>query len=272
MVETIKAAKMTENPQLYTPNFLLIGESGAGKTHSLRTFPPDWKVLVVDLFGNKETLAGASNVEIVSYSDIEVSDSMSWPLVKKESKEIREACLNKEYQVVALDTVTGLTRFNEFFVLRAHPDKLGVGGSPAQHHYRGMSHMVGEFIMDFINTPCYTVVICHAEMNEDDGMLTYRAIMTGKRWRNTIYSYLGQVYRAFAEIDPEAGGEETTQYIWQTQPDRRWPMLKDVMNSPTGYHWGKFVRPNFHELLYRRGVVKDPPEGYEGPEPKELPQ
>ncbi len=53
---TINIEKASEmDSKAVTYNFVLIGESGSGKSHALMTFPKDWKILVLDMFGNKET-------------------------------------------------------------------------------------------------------------------------------------------------------------------------------------------------------------------------
>lgn len=265
-LEIIKASEMIAGGS-YHPKFMLIGDSGGGKTNSLTTFPPSWQVLVLDFFGNKESLEGASNVDIISYSELDVKSIDTWPLILKEQRELIQMLDKNEFRwdAICLDTITGLIRFAEFFLLRQHPEKLGIGGAPAQHHYRGLSHIVGEFIMGFLGYPITVVICAHAEMNEDDPGLTYRAIMAGKKWRNTIYSYVGEVYHAFGEPDPEK--EDATQYMWETQPSSRWPMLKSVMNQG-GEYWGRFVKPDFWELLYRRNVVDEVPPAWEGKERK----
>lgn len=258
-LEIIKANDMISGGN-YHPKFMLIGDSGGGKTRALTTFPPSWKVLVIDFFGNKESLEGAPNVDVLSYSEMEVKSIETWPLILKEQRELVNM-LDRgkfEWDVLCLDTITGLIRFAEFFLLKQHPESLGVGGSPAQHHYRGLSHVVGEFILSFLGYPVTVVINAHSEMNEDDNKLTYRAIMAGKKWRNTIYSYLGEVYHAFGEPDPEE--EDKNAYFWETMPSARWPMLKSVMNQ-NGNYWGRLVKPNFHELLYRRNVVDEIPTG-----------
>ena len=242
---------------------MIVGESGGGKTTALATFPPSWKVLDLDFFGNKESLEGCPNVEIISYSDWDPSDPQAVIDMQKDKDEILELLANDEfpYQVICIDTVTGILRFMENHILYMHPDKKGIGGAPAQHHYRGLAHMSANFIMSFVGLPLTVVINTHAELQKDDysGMFRYQAIISGARLRNTIYSYVGEVYRAFGEpsekVDEETG-EPTTDYFWQTQPDSQWPMLKSVMNQKGANLWGKYVEPNYETLLKKRGLVK----------------
>jgi len=74
---------------LYHPKFMIIGEPGGGKTTALTTFPPSWRVLVLDFFGNKESLEGASNVEVISYADLDPKDPEAW-LTLQQDKATRQ--------------------------------------------------------------------------------------------------------------------------------------------------------------------------------------
>ena len=256
----IKASEMAKLGQMH-PKFMIIGTSGGGKTTALTTFPKDWRVLVLDMFGNKESLEGCKNIEILSYSDPDPKDPTAYMELRNDWLEIVNQ-LNEEkfpYQVLALDTITGLIRFCEMHILRTNPAQVGIAGSPSEFHYRGLSHAVGEFIMGFIAFPITIVLNAHAELlrNDATGTFQYRAIMSGARWRSTIYAYTGEVYRAFGEpsenLDSE--GNVTTEFFWQTQPDREWVMLKSVLNKKQEV-FGKYLEPDYEALLKRRGLVK----------------
>jgi len=246
--DMIKAGK-------YHPKFFIIGEPGGGKTTALTTFPPEWKVLVLDFFGNKESLEGASNVDVISYADMDPKDPEAWLILQQDKRNLINQLEKKEFKwnVLAIDTLTGLMRFCENFILITNPDGKGIGGAPAMHHYRGLSHLLGEFITSFLGFPLTIVVNAHAEMDKDEltGAMIFKAIMSGKRWRNTIYSYVGEVYRAFGETDKEG---KSTKFFWQTQQDTRWVTLKSTMNQGMKF-WGKYVEPNYEKLLKRRGLV-----------------
>lgn len=256
----IKADEMLSIGE-FRPKFFIMGSSGAGKTTALRSLPSEWKILVLDLFGNKESLEGCPNIEILSYSMLNPKDAFSFIQISKDKDEITELMTgsNPPWDAICLDTVTGLLRFIEVYILATFPEKKGIGGAPAEHHYRGLSHVSGEFLMSFIGLPCATIINAHSEPLETSGggVIGYQAIMSGKRWRNTIYSYVGEVYRAFGEPGEEldAHGDPKTEYFWQTQPDDMWPHLKSVMNQ-MGKYWGKYVDPNYNNLLRRRGVIE----------------
>jgi len=259
-MEPIKASEMTETGQMH-PKFMVIGTSGGGKTTALTTFPKDWRVLVLDMFGNKESLEGCENVEILSYSDPDPKDPTAFQELIRDWLEIISMLSEDKfpYQVLALDTMTGLLRFIEMHILRMNPDNKGIGGAASQPHYRGLAHMSAEFIQGLIAFPTCIVINAHSELirNEQTGSLQYQAIISGARMRNTIYSYVGEVYRAFGEPGEELDkeGNPTTEFFWQTQPDREWTMLKSVLNKKQKV-FGKYLEPNYEALLKRRGLVK----------------
>jgi len=256
-MEIIKANKMVAGG-VFRPKFMVIGPSGGGKTTALTTLPPEWKVINVDVFGNMESLEGASNIEIVSYTHLDLKDVQSYIRIMKDMDEISREIEKGTWNCASLDTITGMMRFTEYYILGMHPEKKGIGGSPAKHHYRGIAHVVGEFLTKFISLPCAVILNAHADTVEDKGggLVQYQAMISGKRWRGSVYAYLGEVYRAFGEpsADVDEGGEPKTEYFWQTQPDDLWPMLKSVMNQKQRY-WGKYVEPNYAELFRRRGVI-----------------
>lgn len=253
-MEIIKAKDMIGKAM--HPKFFIIGHPGSGKTFALTTFPPEWKVLVLDMFGNKESLEGAENVEIISYSELDPSSAEAWMKIQQDKTRLVDMLSSGDFKwdVLALDTASGLIRFNENFILKAHPEKTGIGGAPAKHHYRGASHMIGQYITSFLGFPITVVVNCHALPDEDTGINT--ALMSGKRWRNTIYGYVGEVYRAFGDAIPaESEEDESTQYLWQTQQDFHWPMLKSTLNQKMEV-FGKYIKPDYGKLLERRGIVR----------------
>lgn len=240
----------------YLPKFLIIGESGGGKTTALRTFPPSWRVLVLDIFGNKESLEGAPNVDVATYSDLDPKVPTSWALLEKDRREIIKAIQGGKfpYKVIVVDTLTGLIRMAENYILATNPDHKGIAGAPGELHYRGLAHVAAEFIQSIISLPLITVINCHVEFYEgrEGEVSRYQIIMSGKRMRSTIYSYLGEVYRSFGTPKKDGNG---TSFKWQTQPDSSWPMLKSVLNQGQKY-FGKFIKPNYEELLKARGMIE----------------
>lgn len=252
-IQTVKASDIDQQKTSY--NFVIVGESGSGKTHSIMTFPNDWKVLVLDMFGNKETYAGDSNIEVISFSDLDPGAASAWPKVQEVKRQLL-SMLNAgtfPWDALVVDTITGLTRFIENYTLMTMPEGKGVGGSPAMHHYRGMSHMTGQFITSFLAYPVVNVLICHVNPPESEGQIAHKALLVGKTWRNSIYSYVHEVYHAYAH-NYKDGDKENTQWVWQTQPDLPWPMLKSVL-ARGGKYFGKLTEQNFSKLLLKRGLI-----------------
>lgn len=261
-IKIIKASEMDATAP--THNFVIIGESGSGKSHSLMTFPKGWKVLVLDMFGNKETYAGDPDIEVIPFSDLDPSSPTAWPSILSVKKDLVSMLEQKTFKwnVLVVDTVTGLTRFAENFIVGTNPTGRGIGGAAAQQHYRGISHICGQFFTSFLGFPIVNVLICHVSPPYDEGQVANKALITGTVWRNSLYSYVHECYRSFGQSykeeivsgDGKKRVEERTQYVWQTQVDREWPMLKSVL-SRGGKFFGKFVEPNFSKIFARRGLI-----------------
>jgi hypothetical protein len=269
-MEIIQAEKMIENGS-FTPRWLIVGESGSGKTTSLTTWPESQTGLVLDMWGNKESLEGASNLEIWSWSHMDPADPSTYvDLNQTKGKilnQLREGVF--PHSVIMLDGMTGLGDVMLGYVLslkKAGGESMqrGVGGAPQRAHYRGLSHIMGEFIKSFVAFPIPLVVICHVEsyqpMDKSGNPLGpeyWRALLWGKRTRNTIYTYFSDVYRSFSypsDKETDKFKEPRQEYAWQTKPDMEWPMLKSVLNQ-RGEFWGRYVNPDFYGLLERRGIA-----------------
>jgi hypothetical protein len=253
-----KASEMKPLSENY--NFVIIGESGSGKSHSLMTFPKGWKVLVLDMFGNKETYAGDEDIEVISFADLNPEAATAWPEIQGVKRELLSMLEEGKFRwkVLVVDTVTGLTRYIENYILMTNPEKRGIGGSCAKQHYRGISHVVGQFITSFLGFPISNVLVCHATNVYGEDEVAHKALITGATWRNSIYTYVHEVYHSYGHSykEDDEKGESKTQYIWQTQPDIYWPMLKSIL-SRGGKYFGKTVEPNFSKLFFKRGVIEE---------------
>ena len=255
----MKILKATEIDALLPAyNTVLIGESGSGKSHSLMTFPKGWPVLVLDMFGNKETYSGDPDIEVISFTDLDPTAATAWPEVQHVKREL-VAALGKggfKWKVLVIDTMTGLTRFIENFVLMTNPEGRGIGGSAYKPHYRGISHLLGQFITGFLGYPITNVIVCHVSPPWGENEVANKALIVGTTWRNSIYSYVHEVYHSFGRPFEDEAKANQTQYIWQTQVDARWPMLKSIL-ARGGTVFGKYVEPNFSKLLCRRGLIPE---------------
>jgi hypothetical protein len=251
-----KASDM--NPLAENYNFVVMGPSGTGKSHCIMTFPKGWKILVLDMFGNKQTYAGDEDIEVISFSDLNPEAASAWPEIQGVKRELLSMLTegNFKWQVLVVDTVTGLTRFIENYILMTNPKGRGIGGACGKSHYRGISHVTGQFITSFLGFPVSNVLICHTKDKWGDDEVAQEALITGATWRNSVFSYVHEVYRAYGRSYKEKEDSESkTQYIWQTQPDIYWPMLKSIL-SRGGKYFGKTVEPNFSKLFFKRGVIE----------------
>ena len=241
----IKANEMN-TVENYIPKFLILGASGQGKTHALQTFPPDWKVLVFDLMGNKETLYHKSNENI---SIIPILTEFPDPIKGMQSFRtmMAEARDDDEIKVVVLDCLTGLMNYAEKHALRFHSDKTGIAGAPAQLHYRGVAHTVKEMLNNFISIPKILVVNAHIEQREDAHKIMRNMPVATGRLRATIGSNFGEVYLA-EKTETKSGYNHT----WTTCPNDNYGMLRSTINR-AGELWGnEKIEPNFTKLLERR--------------------
>ena len=132
--------------------------------------------------------------------------------------------------------------------------------SPAEHHYRGISHVLGEYLIGLLTLPCITVLNAHVQADKVEklGTMVNHPYMVGGKWRATIGGYVHEVYRAFVEmeeVERKGNKEIEAVYYWQTIQDTEWPFLISVMNRKGGY-WGNYVEPNYEGLLKRRGFLK----------------
>jgi len=267
-MEIIKAKSLIED-KYFTPRWMLIGDSGSGKTTSLTTWPKDQRMLVFDFWGNKESLVGADNIDIVSYSTLDPTSMQSYAKALADQNELVMELESGEcpYSVVVYDTLTGLGDCMLYYTLsmpKAGGGMLatGPGGSPSEIHFRTLSHLMGTFIKRLIAYPIPLIVIAHLQplTNKKGDFLGYEAVVWGKKTRATIFTYFSEVYRQFAtptdnEESVDKFGEQPQEFFWQTKSDLDWPMLKSVINT-RGEVFGRFIDPDFTSLLKRRGLIK----------------
>ena len=241
----------------YIPKFMLVGPSGSGKTTALTTFPPEYKVLVLNFFGNPESLEGAENVDFITIQDLKPESGQGWLALEKVKRKLIAKLVAGDFpwDVLAIDTVTGLMKLAMNYTLMTNPKHTNIMGAPAQLHYLGYAHAAEQFIMGFLGFPIITVINAHAEtfISEETKLQINRAVMPGNVMRNTVYTYVGEVYRTLSH--PHATDPSKSEFKWQCQQDSQWPILKSVLNQK-GKYWGKLLNPNFAELFKMRGIKK----------------
>ena len=252
-----KSLEDTQKP----PKFLIVGASGSGKTTALGTLPPSMKGLLLNMFGNPQVLRNLPHrkqVDLIDYEEWNIESGAAYFRMDKDRQEL-EALDPFPYDWVCLDTGTGLSRVCEHFGLASHPQGKGMGGSPGEHHYRGISWLVSQYIYQLLALPCIIIVHCHIDDEKDERLATYinRAYLAGGKNRKTIYGYFSEVYHAFGEpeIDPTTG-KTLQKFSWQTMPDQGWSFLKSTLND-TQRLFGTYIEPNYAKLLEVAGYSRE---------------
>jgi hypothetical protein len=257
-MEIYKASSMKDD-QLFLPRWLIIGDSGSGKTTALKTWPG--KLFGFDFWGNKESYEGAPNIDYVTYSHFDPRDPAVYVQYRRDFGEVRDLIVKGvfPYSAVFLDTLTGYGDILLNYTLnldKASGESMakGPGGAPTEAHFRAVSHLMHTFIEELVALPLPVILNCHSEPLSDKSSVN-RAVVWGKRSRSTIYTYFSEVYRSFGVPTDklDSRGEPITDWFWQTQPEVDWPMLKSIL-SDGGKLWGRFVDPNYSLLLERRGI------------------
>lgn len=237
------------------PKFYVVGGPGSGKTTALGTLPPHMKGLLLNTYGNPQVLQGAPNeksIELIDYEAYSLEDGSAFYQMDRDRKELESFVAFDEfpYDWICLDTGTGFSRVCENFALATHQKGKGMGGSPGEHHYRGISWLVAQYIYQIIALPCIIIVNTHLTDEKDDrlGTMVYKAYLAGTKNRTTIYGYFSEVYHAFGEPDEEKQGKN--RYLWQTSHDASYSFPKSTFNRRQELY-GLYIEPNYTKLFER---------------------
>lgn len=237
---------------------LVYGDSGVGKTYSLRTLASGSQKLFVFCTdpGGMTTLRGSKNVDFVIIKDIVQFET---------DLEFFEKNLMKDYFAVAFDSLTTISELLMDHVIRLSgrlpatafakrppgtSASKGVLLGPNQQDYGNQMTLIYKFINYIVKLPTHVVCTAHAELTKDElsGRIIGTPMVTGK--------LKGRIPLVFDEI--YLACRQSTNYFFRTQPDAIY-VAKSRLSK--GGLFSELEEPDFGKLLRKAGVCEAEPAG-----------
>lgn len=240
----LDAIRTTQNAFPATTSFLLMGETGMGKTYALGTAPAP---IFIDSFDQRgpETLRKLmGSGRVVADRRWEYDDPKNPSVVDKWEQTFFNRYRNGFFNNIGtycIDSASGLLRS---IMYRGLKKEGRAGGVPQQNDWLPQM-TVFENIMNVVTAlPCHVVVTFHLDMKEDaaTGQLIFRPMITGKL-AVRIPLMFSEIYVAIASTTSKG-----TEYSFLTQSTGRY-MARTRMGQD-----GLFAQrevPNIQELLKR---------------------
>lgn len=195
--------------------FLVYGQSGSGKTYSLRTakkpifvdsFDPGGSVVLSDLIEKGEA---------VVRSDFENEDAKhprAFEAWDKAFDELERAQVMQKFGTYCLDSATTWGQACLNYVMK----KAGrAGGTPQQNDWYPQMVLMEAGIRRIFSLPCDVIFICHDDVQKDEilGKMTRAPMLTGKA-KTRIPLLFSEIY--YSDSKRSSKG---TEYVWQLQRD-----------------------------------------------------
>lgn len=194
---------------------LVYGQSGTGKTFSLRTarkplfvdsFDPGGSVVLADLIDRGEAIVR---------TEFEIEDPKRPSAFQKWDSsldEIEKSGLMQRFGTYVLDSATTWGQACLNLVLA----KAGrAGGTPQQNDWYPQMNLMEAGIRRIFSFPCDIIFICHNDTQKDEiiGKITRAPMLTGKS-KTRIPLLFSEVY--YSDVRRTSKGSE---YVWQLQAD-----------------------------------------------------
>lgn len=226
----------------------LAGPTGTGKTMGATTLPliNGKPLLLIDLDGRWETVAGMPNLKILQLYDESPESAKAWNEVEDTRKWLwslaRKAGKGEEefpYSGIIEDGLSMLTQLamNSALLL---DNKRGLGGAPAQQHWLPQIHYIRKHINAMRNLPCHYVLTGHLELinDEDTGGIKILPKVT-RSLRTELPSWFNEVYLCHREKV-----KENIVYYWTTGGTGKYEFFKSALNK-LGKFWKDPIEVNF---------------------------
>ena len=243
--QTISAEKLSVNKDLFIKAFLA-GPTGSGKTLSSTTLPrkDDKPLLLIDLDGRSETVAGEPGIEILKLYDENPESPRAWDSVEKIRKELWSLARAAKkpdgapfpYSGIIEDGLSMLAQLamNSALLLDS---KRGLGGAPAQQHWLPQIHYIRKHVNAMRNLPCHYVLTGHLELvnDEDTGGLKILPKVT-RSLRTELPSWFNESYYCHRDKI-----KDKIVYYWTTGGTGKYEFFKSALNTKGKYWTDPFI-------------------------------
>lgn len=223
--------------------FLVYGQSGSGKTYSLRTAK---KPLFVDSFDPGGSVVLSDLIEkgqAVVRSEFELEDPKHPSAFEKWDKafdELEKAGVAGQFGTYVLDSATTWGQACLNYVMK----KAGrAGGTPQQNDWYPQMVLMEAGIRRIFALPCDVIFICHDDVQKDEivGKLSRAPMLTGKS-KTRIPLLFSEIY--YSDSKRSSKG---TEYVWQLTRDNT-NQAKSRLCGLAGKQLD-FVPQNYGELM-----------------------
>lgn len=194
---------------------LIYGQSGTGKTYSLRTarkplfidsFDPGGSVVLADLIAKGEAIVRTQ------FENEDPKNPTAFAAWDSSLDKIEQSGVMEKFGTYVLDSATtwGQACLNTILA------KAGrAGGTPQQNDWYPQMVLMEAGIRRIFKFPCDVIFICHSDIQKDEviGKIVRSPMLTGKS-KTRIPLLFSEVYYADAKLSSKG-----TEYIWQLQAD-----------------------------------------------------
>lgn len=195
--------------------FLIYGQSGTGKTYSLRTarkplfvdsFDPGGSIVLSDL-----VQSGDAIVQTV----FEAEDPKSPTAFAEWEKRISYLIQHNVMDNIGTYVIDSATTWGQAALNLVMAKAGRAGGTPQQNDWYPQMNLMEVGIRRIFKFPCDVVFICHNDTLKDDviGKITRAPMLTGKS-KTRIPLLFSEIY--YADVRRSSKGAE---YVWQLQAD-----------------------------------------------------